>query len=159
MKAFIIILILIVAGVLGYYFLRDNEVAAPIDNPITYTTPAPLGTATTTSSTSTAYMIRVTAPVVGALVASPLVVSGEARGHWYFEASFPVKILDATGKVLAVAPAQAQGEWMTTNFVPFRLSLPFATSSTATGTLVLEKDNPSGLPQNDASLRIPIRFR
>src|ERR1035437_820195 len=30
----------------------------------------------------------------GDMVANPLEVSGEARGNWYFEASFPVKIYD-----------------------------------------------------------------
>lgn len=102
--------------------------------------------------------IRVTAPVKDAVVTSPLVVSGTARGTWYFEASFPVKLLDANGKVLAVAPAQAQGEWMTEEFVPFSVTLTFAKPTTATGTLVLEKDNPSGLPEHANSRTIPVKF-
>lgn len=103
-------------------------------------------------------MVRVDSPRSGATVSSPLTVSGEARGNWYFEASFPVRLLDANGKELAVAPAQAQGEWMTTEFVPFSVTLTFSLPTTATGTLVLEKDNPSGLPQNAGEVRVPIRF-
>jgi hypothetical protein len=103
-------------------------------------------------------MIRVATPQPNQTVKSPLVVSGEARGTWYFEASFPVKLLDANGNILAQAPAQAQGEWMTAEFVPFSVTLTFPNPTTATGTLVLEKDNPSGLPEYDDSRSIPIRF-
>ena len=48
---------------------------------------------------------------------------------------------------------------MTENFVPFRTELEFRTPTTERGTLVLEKDNPSGLPENSDELRIPVRFR
>ncbi|MFA5942496.1 MAG: Gmad2 immunoglobulin-like domain-containing protein [Candidatus Paceibacterota bacterium] len=104
-------------------------------------------------------LIVVDTPLPGAIVASPLTISGRARGTWYFEASFPVRMLDAKGNELGVLPAQAQGEWMTTEYVPFIVDLAFATSTTATGTLVLEKDNPSGLPEHANELRIPIRFQ
>ncbi len=107
---------------------------------------------------SHADIIKVSSPVVGALVGSPLVVTGEARGNWYFEASFPVRLYDANGKELAVVPAQAQGEWMTTEFVPFSVTLTFEIPTTPTGTLVLEKDNPSGLPEFDDEISIPVRF-
>lgn len=103
--------------------------------------------------------VRVASPLPQGVVTSPLTVTGEARGTWYFEASFPVRLLDGDGNELAVVPAQAQGDWMTTEFVPFQVTLTFATPETATGTLVLEKDNPSGLPENAAEVRIPVRFR
>lgn len=90
-------------------------------------------------------------------VSSPLTITGEARG-WYFEASFPVHLFDGNGNELASAPAQAQGDWMTEDFVPFKVTLTFTTPSTPTGTLVFEKDNPSGLPQNAANISIPVQF-
>lgn len=103
-------------------------------------------------------LIQVTRPTANALVSSPLIIEGRARGNWYFEGDFPVKILDANGRLLGSTPAQAQGEWMTTDFVPFRATLTFTPPTTQTGTLVLEKDNPSGLPQNADEIRIPVRF-
>lgn len=103
-------------------------------------------------------LIHVFSPKVNEVVKSPLVITGEARGNWYFEASFPVRLLDANGNELAITPAQAKGDWMTTNFVPFEATLIFPQPTTATGVLVLEKDNPSGLPENDAEVRIPIKF-
>ena len=103
--------------------------------------------------------IRVTAPLVNAVIASPLIVTGEARGTWYFEASFPVELLDGDRNIVAVIPAQAQGDWMTENFVPFMATLDFTPPATDTGFLVLKKDNPSGLPEHDAHIEIPVRFR
>ncbi len=107
---------------------------------------------------SHADIIKVSSPFADDVVVSPLVVTGEARGNWYFEASFPVRLYDANGKELAVTPAQAQGEWMTTEFVPFSATLTFETPVTATGTLVLEKDNPSGMPEFDDKISVPVRF-
>ena len=112
-------------------------------------------------------MVRVTAPAANAVITSPFTVAGEARGTWYFEASFPVEILDANrheilnadGNAVASFIAQAQGEWMTEGFVPFTATLDFAPPATDTGFIVFKKDNPSGLPEHDASVEIPIRFR
>lgn len=103
-------------------------------------------------------MIRVSSPFSGAVVKSPLIIRGEARGPWYFEASFPARLVDADGRVIATFPVQAKGEWMTTEFVPFEAVLTFPAPLTATGMLVLEKDNPSGLPEHADSVSIPVRF-
>jgi hypothetical protein len=102
-------------------------------------------------------LIEIAAPLPGATVKSPLTVTGKARGTWFFEASFPMKLLDSNGNVLAQGPAQAQAEWMTEDFVPFSATLNF-TATTATGSLILEKDNPSGMPEHDQSVTIPVSF-
>ncbi|HRY52630.1 MAG TPA: Gmad2 immunoglobulin-like domain-containing protein [Candidatus Portnoybacteria bacterium] len=103
--------------------------------------------------------IKVEMPLASALVQSPLKIKGQARGTWYFEASFPVKLIDSNGKILASAPAQAQGDWMTEDWVPFELSLSFDAPQSASGVLILQKDNPSGLPVNDDSISVPVRFK
>ena len=102
--------------------------------------------------------VTINSPKVNALVSSPLTVTGEASG-WYFEGSFPVTLLDANGKILVQFYATAQGDWMTSDFVPFISKLTFPKPTTDTGTLVLMKDNPSGLPENDESVSIPVRFK
>jgi hypothetical protein len=56
-------------------------------------------------------LIRIEAPLPHSVITSPLRVAGMARGPWYFEASFPVKLLDAQGTVVTQSPAQAKGEW------------------------------------------------
>jgi hypothetical protein len=103
-------------------------------------------------------LIVIDSPKADTLITSPLEVRGSARGNWFFEASFPVKIYDSNNMELGSVPAQAQGEWMTTQFVPFSVIINFSAPTTATGTLILKKDNPSGLPQNDDSLIIPLHF-
>ena len=101
-------------------------------------------------------LIRVSSPMPNQKITSPILIRGEARGNWYFEASFPVKLVDQNGVILAVAPVQAKGEWMTTYFVPFSIDLGFKVSESTPATLVLEKDNPSGLPEHADEIRIPL---
>lgn len=102
--------------------------------------------------------ISVEAPAANQKITSPLLIRGRARGTWYFEASFPARLLDGQSREIAVMPLQAQGEWMTTDFVPFEGTMTFPKPVTAEGTLVFEKDNPSGLPEHAAEIRIPVRF-
>jgi putative hemolysin len=99
-----------------------------------------------------------TKPASGDLTMSPLEVEGTMPGNWYFEAVAGVEILDANGKILGTAQAQAQTDWMTTGTVNFKSTVPFVYPSTATGTLVLNNDNPSGLPENSRSESYPIIF-
>ena len=104
-------------------------------------------------------LIQVESPGANEVISSPLIVKGKARGFWFFEASFPVKLYDDNGFLLGLKPAQAQGDWMTENFVPFSVTFPFAVPSTPKGKLVLEKDNPSGLPENSDELIVPVYFQ
>lgn len=104
-------------------------------------------------------IIRVNSPRPNAAISSPLNVAGEAVGNWYFEASFPIKLFDADNNLLAEDIAKAQSDWMTSDFVPFTATLSFtAQPANSAGTLILYRDNPSGLPQNDDSLIIPVMF-
>ena len=104
-------------------------------------------------------LITLTFPTPGQIITSPVTVEGRARGYWYFEASFPVKLTDEYGNLLAISPAQAQDEWMTENFVPFKVTLTFDKGTATKGYLILEKDNPSGDPAKDQSLKIPVKFQ
>lgn len=103
-------------------------------------------------------LIQVTSPQPNEVFYSGATVTGKARGTWYFEASFPVRLEDANGAVMAQTPAQAQGDWMTSEFVPFKATLTFAKVTTPTGVLILKNDNPSGDPLKDKELRIPVKF-
>src|SRR3989338_1426812 len=70
-------------------------------------------------------MIRISEPRPNAIVKNPLIVKGMARGNWFFEASFPMRLFDGNGEQLARGIATAKGEWMTTEFVPFEGTLSF----------------------------------
>jgi hypothetical protein len=92
------------------------------------------------------------------LVQSPLTLSGEAPGNWYFEGSFGLRLLDARGRELAETRARARGDWMREGSVPFEAEMSFEEPSTAHGWLVLEKANPSGLPGKEKEMRLEVRF-
>ncbi len=105
-------------------------------------------------------LIKISSPRPNEKIKSPLVITGEARGSWFFEASFPVKLYDEKNNLLASGVATANppagGDWMTENFVPFKAELNFSVAEAQKGVLVLEKDNPSGLPENADSLKVPV---
>lgn len=130
-----------------------------LENPTT-TEPLPMATSTSAIDprAEKADLISVSNITNNQHVTSPLTVEGQARGNWYFEASFPVELRDSNNTLLAQKPAQAIGNWMTTSFVPFSVVLTFPAPITATGTLILRKDNPSGEPANDDQLSIPVTF-
>lgn len=147
-KLLVLIVVLFVVGWVVY----DNKEL--ISNDVDGNT-----VATTTVGTNEAKkdIIVVDTPLKDMTVSSPFVVSGKARGYWFFEASFPIELRDTHGNVLETIIAQAQGEWMTTEFVPFTANLIFTKpSSPMSAVLVFKKDNPSGLPENDDSIEIPI---
>lgn len=105
-------------------------------------------------------LIQVTAPQPNTLVSSPLKIEGKARGTWFFEASFPVRLIDANGENIPLDPPyiMATQNWMTSDFVPFEATLIFEQPTTKRGTLIFEKDNPSGLPENADEMHFPVIF-
>ena len=97
-------------------------------------------------------------PRPGDKITSPLEIKGEARGFWFFEADFPLQVQDRDGNVLNWGIAQAEGDWMTSDFVPFTATVEFESPGKGFGFVMLEKDNPSGLPEHAGFIKIPIRF-
>lgn len=148
MKKYIFSIIILVIIFIGWYFLKNNGKGSGATPPVDQI-------ATSTINDQTYLKNLSVSPNQG--ISSPLNMTGQAR-LWYFEASFPIQVLDANGIVLGSGIAQAQGDWMTENFVPFKATIIFATSTTETGTLVLKKDNPSGLEKYNAHISIPIKF-
>jgi hypothetical protein len=142
-------LLIIVAAII--LFVLPGKTTAP-------TTGEPQATTTPDIRPTLAGRVVVESVKNGDKVSSPLTVTGTARG-WYFEASFPVELRNASGTIIAQGPATAQGDWMVDAFVPFSITLTFpAQATSSTGTLILRNDNPSGLPENDESLSIPVVF-
>jgi len=102
--------------------------------------------------------IIVSAPLPDQLITSPLIITGEARGTWFFEANFPVTLLDSNENILVLHYAAIEEEWMTEDFISFTATIEFDDPKTATGFLVLDKNNPSDIREYDAQLIIPVRF-
>ncbi len=102
--------------------------------------------------------IVVLTPQPNEIIKSPLEVRGEARGMWFFEANLRVNLLDSEGTIIVATNGMAEGEWMTSDFVPFKAIVDFPTPKTLTGILRILNDNPSGLPENEKSFNVPVKF-
>lgn len=101
-------------------------------------------------------LIRVEHPRPNQTISSPLEINGQARGTWFFEASFPILLLDKNGQTISRIIAQAQSSWMTKDFVPFKAKLDFPSDLSGKATLIFKKDNPSGLLENNDELKMPV---
>lgn len=104
-------------------------------------------------------LIRVTSPASQSVITSPVTITGMARGTWFFEGSFPISIVNWDGLIVGEGVATAQGEWMTEDFVPFTASITYTIDPQTPynrGTIILRKDNPSGLPEHDDSMEVPV---
>lgn len=115
--------------------------------------------ATTTIATKDD-LIKLYSPTAGAEIASPLIVTGEARGTWFFEATFPIILTDWDGLIIAEGYATAEDDWMTEEYVDFSGTLNFTKPNVPydRGSLILQKSNPSGLPEHDNALEIQIQY-
>ena len=149
------ILAVIIAGV---WFFSPERVHAPVAAIPSISSEKNPNLSPETADTAS-QMIEVTAPALNATLKSPFTVTGRARGPWYFEASFPIELEKNDSTIIASTHGQAQGEWMTENWVPFTATLTFpAQPAGSLGKLILKKDNPSGLPEKDMSIVIPVQF-
>ncbi|GMU74273.1 MAG: hypothetical protein AMXMBFR44_4700 [Candidatus Campbellbacteria bacterium] len=144
-KTALIVGVLILAGIAWYAYRAPQE---------------PLATLTEERGGVPYEMITVDSPRPDSVVTSPLTVTGRARGYWFFEASFPVSLVNWDGLIIAQGIATAKDDWMTEELVEFEAVLAFEkpTLYPERGALILQRDNPSGLPENDAALEIPIRY-
>lgn len=102
--------------------------------------------------------IIVYTPAKDAKLTSPVGVVGKVPGNWSSEASFPIQIKDSSGKVVAQGTGQLLGDWMTDQLVPFSAKLTYSSAAPGNGTLVLQKDNPSGQASKDDFVSIPVQL-
>src|SRR5689334_13769971 len=113
LRIIVIALGIVIVVMLGVLIFASPVKGPTVSNDLEHTmTPAPTSTAAEPASTATGTPptttthqvvfspngeVAVTAPALNAVIASPVTIEGQAAGSWYFEASFPVKILDGDG--------------------------------------------------------------
>jgi len=102
--------------------------------------------------------IIVTSPQPNQAVTSLIALQGKAKGMWFFEANFPVRLLDNERNEIATSYAYTIEDWMTENFVSFNGKIEFKVDKEIDGILVFEKANPSGLPENAEKFEVPVRL-
>ncbi|PIR47866.1 hypothetical protein COV06_00490 [Candidatus Uhrbacteria bacterium CG10_big_fil_rev_8_21_14_0_10_50_16] len=143
--------VLVIAGGVGLGFYYQSF---PEHNPQTPTTDQTY--AFSSNKQETLYLTDLEPEQV---IENPVKVTGEVSGTWYFEASFPVVLVNWDGLIIAEGVATAQSDWMTEELVPFTAILEFEMPTLYNrGALILKKDNPSGIPEYDDALEIPVRF-
>lgn len=86
-------------------------------------------------------------------------VKGEVWGTWFFEGSFPVKVLNINGEVVNSLLAIASEDWMTDERVPFSILIDFPLEKESTFVLQFEKSNPSDLDENSDFARVAVTIR
>lgn len=110
-------------------------------------------------SPATSDDIVVLNPASGNTVNSPITLSGQARGNWFFEATAPVVVIDTSGTILGRGIIRAQGNWMTTDLVPFSGTVSYsATPDSTAGAIVFLNDNPSGQASTSKYMIVPVYF-
>lgn len=105
------------------------------------------------------FVVTVMTPDFSKPLKSPITIHGTVSGLYFFEAVFPIVLQDAQGHEIARAQAHADGEWMTDADVTFTAKLIFVAPKNKSAKLVFQKDNPSGLPENDFSQSFPVTLQ
>lgn len=155
----ILIVLVVAAAVLGvgYYLGSNRSPESPVDTDEDIKTPPAQEEPYVDHKDD---LIYIETPKPRDAISSPLTIEGRARGYWFFEASFPIILTDWDGKIIAESYATADGEWMTEDYVDFTATLEFEKPEFGEkGFLILKKDNPSGLPENDNALEIEVYFK
>lgn len=119
-------------------------------------------TATHTYTSVKGVTITLTGIAKDDTITSPLTITGEVPGSWSNEATFPIDISYGGEDLITLASgiATLDGDWKTDNNVPFSATFTFAPPTDVTsGVIVLHNANPSGMPANDDSVAVPVRFQ
>ena len=147
-KVKLFVIILLALG--GALFLLSNELKE--NEPEIILPPKKEGT----QNNSEHELIQVSFPFSGEKIGGEINVTGIAKGNWYFEGEFPIELLTPEGKKLTGVPALAEGEWMREGFVPFSAKLRYPVNEETEAKLVLHRNNPSDLREQDAKIEIPV---
>lgn len=103
--------------------------------------------------------IFLSSPLPNQVITSPITITGQAPGTWFFEASMPVTLTDWDGLIIAEGYVTAEEDWMTENYISFSGTLEFTKPSYGErGAFIIRKDNPSGLPEHDDAVEMTIFF-
>ena len=150
------IFVLLTLGVVVFLYYQNQQLKSMLAAYQTQTIPSSVAP----SPTSNPELPIVSTPSANMKVVSPLKVTGTVPAGWMFEGVFPIKLVDANQKLIVQGQAKetVPGSWQSGNPVDFTATLTFKTSS-ASGFLILQNDNPSGIPGNAKSFQVPVVFQ
>lgn len=86
-------------------------------------------------------------------------IKGRVSGEWFFEGTFPVRVLNTQGEIIESLIATSKGDWMTSNLVDFTFTLDLDLDKESIVKIVFEKSNASNLVENDDSASITVTVK
>jgi hypothetical protein len=101
-------------------------------------------------------VVVVTSPLPHATVDVSFVVEGRAPVGWFSESVFPIQVRDENNNVIARATAHGPTAWKKSTALSWSATVTVLGPYTGPATLILLRNNPSGLPENDDAVTIPI---
>jgi hypothetical protein len=151
----LIVFLLIIAAMLYFYLNKKSAIIDYGPTPSFANSPTIIPTIIPKTDSP-----LISEPIANSTVQSPVKIKGTAPPGWMFEGVFLVKLLDLERNIIIQGQAKelTPGSWQSGNLVEFEADLSFSTTSKS-GFLVLENDNPSGNPENSKSFEIPIQFK
>lgn len=121
-------------------------------------TPSPTPVAISTPTPNPSKPI-VTSPLPNSKVTSPLKVTGTVPSGWMFEGVSIIKLVDEKNKLIVQGQAKevVPGSWTSGEPIAFGATLTFKTTAKS-GFLILQNDNPSGIPEKSILFTVPVSF-
>lgn len=156
MRLILLISIIVVAGIVGYFVVNRQP-------PSKTTTPATTGTTTPSKAPLKCFAINVVSPKPNTKISSPLkleVIVDKSNGcKWtVFEAQAgSVTIKDSNGNELGQGVLKTTQDWMASTPVTYTADIIVKSSTTASGTISISEENPSGAT-NSLTLTYPVTF-
>lgn len=99
-------------------------------------------------------------PLVDKKLSYPITVKGIAPPGWLFEGSTTLKLLDKSGELIVQTTVMedSPGAWMSGENVKFSGVVDIEKPDSPYGYLIIEKANPSGLPENYDLFDMPVIY-
>lgn len=154
------IFVLFSLGVVAFLYYQNqqlkNMLASYQATPIPLVSPTPIAEA----ETQKPEMPTVSSPSANMKVVSPLKITGTVPVGWMFEGIFPIKLVDVNRKLIVQGQAKEKvaESWQVDLPVDFTATLTFKAAS-GSGFLILQNDNPSGIPANSKTFEVPVKFQ
>jgi|WetSurMetagenome_2_1015567.scaffolds.fasta_scaffold181463_1 hypothetical protein len=169
---FIAFFIVLTLAVFNYFFFFSGYFSAESGEPVSGRTLQGIDSnnksndgasqtpVTTTPPTADAFAeeISIDSPESNSVISSPLEISGTAKSSWFFEGSFPIKLINDKGEIIAAGNANAKADWTASGSVPFEAELEFTAPTSTLGMLIFASDNNSGLSENEKEFGVPVKF-
>ena len=93
------------------------------------------------------------------LLQTGFIIEGKVKDNFFFEGTFPIEVQDMSGNGLGTLFATSKTDWMTSDYIEFKTEpINFDKKDNTEGYILFKKDNPSGLSENDRTIKLKVKF-